>query len=211
MIKLLLSSFLLITMMSAQAWAMDEESESTTSTKATHAQHRGMGKFNDFEIGAMTWQEDVNAHRSIYSTPITMQFVGLKGDYSYNHFFSPNWRYHHTAEFAFGNTKGQGSIPQIGDVLRDQTWLMAGVSPGLMWRTNPRSELGFGLPIVYRYIYWHIQKDSGFSIDKGTSFSVGVSATYVVRFTSRHSVHVSVEQQHMWNTVIWSGGFDWIF
>jgi hypothetical protein len=211
MIKLIFSLLLLITMISAPAWAEEKAGSEVWTNKHTVGRHRATAKFSDFELGAMTWQEDIQAHRSIFNTPITMQFVGLKGDYSYNHFFTPTWRYHHTVEFAFGNVKGQGTIPQIGDVLRDQAWLMAGVSPGLMWRTSPRSELGFGLPLLYRYIYWHIQKDSGFAIDRGSSVSVGVSAMYVVRFTTRHSLHIEVAQQHMWNAVIWSGGVDWVF
>jgi len=168
-------------------------------------------KYHDWAFGPITWQEDIKATRTPYTTPIQMQSVGLRAAYSYNRFFSTSWRYHHSTEFAFGNIKGQGTIPQIQDVLRDQAWFMGTYSPGLMVRTSPVSEVGFGLPLSYRYIKWHLQKDSNFAMDRGSSFSAGVSGTYVNRFTSHSSLQIMVQQQHMWNTVMWALAYSYIF
>ncbi|MGZ3722046.1 MAG: hypothetical protein ACXVA9_03885 [Bdellovibrionales bacterium] len=168
-------------------------------------------KFQDLSIGLITWQEDIKATRGGESTLMQAQLQGLNFATSWNKFYTPTWREWYTVDFTLGQVKGKGATATIPDELKRQTFVELEFAPGLMWRTSPVSELGFGVPIAVRYIKWDLISGAGLQMDKKTSFSAGLSGTYVNRFSSRTSIHITVAHQHMWNAVVWTAAWNRVF
>lgn len=168
--------------------------------KKMHAPPRP--EYTDFSVGLIVWQEDVKASRASESTLMQTQFSGVNLGMSWNKFFKREWRTWHTVDLTLGTAKGKGQTTAIPDELKRQTFLMLEGQPGVMWRTSPVSELGFALPIAFRYIKWDLINGAGLNMDKKTSFSIGVGATYVNRLSARNSIHVSVAHQHMWASTL---------
>jgi hypothetical protein len=168
-------------------------------------------EFQDLSIGLATWQEEIKATRGSETTLMQTQSQALKVSTSYNKFFRHDWREWYEGSFLLGQVKGKGGTVTIPDELKRQIFLGLELSPGLMWRTSPVSELGFSLPIEIRYIKWDLISSSGLNMDRKFSYSAGLGATYVNRFSSRASIHISVAHQHMWNTVIWSAAYNRVF
>lgn len=171
--------------------------------------------YSEFTLGLLTWQEDIKATRASESTLMLTQSWGLNLGMNWNNFMQSqswrNWRWWNTADVTIGQVKGQGNTTGIPDELKRQTFVMLQGSPGLMWRTTPVSELGFSLPIAFRYIKWDLIKAADLKMDKATSFSAGLGLTYVNRFSVRNSIHVTIAHQHMWNTTMWGAGFNRAF
>ena len=167
--------------------------------------------YNDLTIGFITWQEGIKATRIPDSAIMTTQSLGLRGSYAYNRFYSGPWRYHHSVDVAFGTLKGKGGIPSIQDEIKNQIWMMATLSPGLIVRTSPVSELGLSVPLSYRYIRWQFEPGTNFSMDKGSSFSAGLAGLFGLRFSPRSGIEFTVQHQHMWSTVMWTASYVYVY
>jgi hypothetical protein len=168
-------------------------------------------EFQDLSVGVATWQEEIKASRGSETSPMQTQSRALKISTSYNKFFRREWRAWYEGSFLLGQLKGKGPTTTIPDELKRQLFFGLELSPGLMWRTSPVSELGFNLPIEIRYIKWDLISSSALKMDRQFSYSAGLGATYVARFSSRAGIHISVAHQHMWNTVIWSAAYNRVF
>jgi hypothetical protein len=162
-------------------------------------------------VGLLTWQEVIRAHRASDSTGIQTQLLGVQGDFSYNFEHTSRWIQHDSLKFAAGLLKGKGASDEIDDELKNQKWVMLTASPGLIYRTTPVSDVGVGLPLSYRYIAWKLNPALNLNVEKSSSFSIGVSGTYVNRLSRHSSLYVVVEHQHMWDAVLWFAGWNYIY
>jgi hypothetical protein len=167
--------------------------------------------YNDLTIGLITWQEGIKATRPPDSTIMTTQSLGMRVSYAYNRFYSGPWRYHHEANFAFGTLKGKGGLSSIQDEIKNQIWMMATLSPGLIVRTSPVSELGLSVPLSYRFIHWQFESGTNFTMDKGSSFSAGLAGLFGLRFNPRSGIEFTVQHQHMWNAVMWTASYVYVY
>jgi hypothetical protein len=210
-------SILLSLSLAGSAFAADAPSRrntrrSTTTSAAKASKPTGpRPSYRDLTIGFITWQESIKAMRPPDSTQMQTQSLGTRISYAYNRFYSGAWRYHHSVDFAFGTLKGKGGISKIQDEIKNQLWAMATLSPGLIYRTSPVSELGLGLPLSYRFIQWKFESGSNFSMDKGSSFSAGIAGLFGLRFNPKSGIEFMVQHQHMWNAVIWTASYTYVY
>lgn len=159
--------------------------------------------------GVTVWQEAVKATRPPESTDIRMQFQGIQARLSYHRPFTrSNWRLAYLGDATFGLVKGKGTAPTIDDGLKGHMWLQVNVTPSLIFRTSRISEVAFGIPLTARYIDWRLEKGSNLTMDKGFSFSTGMTAIYANRLSSTMTLTFSLTHQYLWKANIWAFGLE---
>ena len=121
--------------------------------------------------------------------------------------YRSRWRQIYGFEFGNGRVKGKGNTVQIPDELRGQTWIIAGASASLMYRSSQFSEIGVIAPFNYRTISWAIKSDSQLNPDKDSSFSIGFGLAYLARFDKRQGIHFAMLRHFGWDATVWTAGY----
>jgi hypothetical protein len=166
-----------------------------------------------FELGfeAMIWQEAIQAQRGNDVEQLETQFQGLGVNLTYR---KPTrhirWQWSHSMELAGGALHTTGTSAKIPDTLRRQQWYALSLSPGVIYRTTSVSEVGLGVPLTFRVINW-VTDDSTLSLERGRSFSYGLSGLYINRLSKSSALQVIFTHQISWNTFVWSLGWNYIF
>jgi hypothetical protein len=134
--------------------------------------------------------------------------LGLMVDIGRNvPYTASKWSFNYGANLGVGTIKGKGNNDNVPDELKNQLWFLVGASGGFMYRTSPNSEIGFMIPFYYRLINWKLASGSDLDVDKDSSFTVGGQFVYLARLDKDSSLHISLTQQHMWQSTMW--GISW--
>jgi hypothetical protein len=158
--------------------------------------------------GLAFWQENINLRSGADTAQMQSQSEGLLVDVAY--VITPyrsRWRQIYGLEFGNGRVKGKGNTASIPDELRGQTWIIAGASASLMYRSSLYSEFGLIAPFNYRAISWALQSSSTLDPDKDTSFSAGLGLAYLVRFGRRQGVHFAMIRHFGWDATMWAASY----
>jgi hypothetical protein len=158
--------------------------------------------------GLAFWQENIDLRSGMDSAQMQSQSEGILVDVAY--VITPyrsRWRQIYGFEFGNGRVKGKGNTLSIPDELRGQTWLIAGASASVMYRSSLYSEFGLIAPFNYRTISWALKSDSTLDPDKDTSFSVGLGLAYLIRFDRRQGIHFAMIRHFGWDATMWTASY----
>jgi hypothetical protein len=181
------------------------QNTSTKKIKATTTKKN----YTQLHVGYQLWQETIDASSGGTASEMLTYMHGFRLGYSWHRPFSNvRWVSVYGAELGMGLAKGTATAP-LTDEVEDQTWFSVTFNPGLIYRGTSKSEIGLMLPISYRMIQWELQ--APFDLDRGSSFSVGLTGAYVNRFTQKSSLMVTLTHQQMWNATIWGLGYQYDF
>ncbi len=160
---------------------------------------------------ALLWQESIVATRGADTSELRSQFSGVALGITYRKVTSNiRWVQSHALDVGAGALVAKSAGTSFTDHLKNQMWYSATLRPGMSYRTTSRSELGFGIPLTYRAIAWEL-KDPALMLDRETSFSYGVSGTYVTHVSKSSSLLVEVTQHIPWKAFVWSIGWNYRF
>lgn len=167
-----------------------------------------MPKRIDFRAGVVFWNEVIEAQRNTTSGTLTTQSEGLT--FTANKVIpypTSRWSLTYGADFSVGFTKGYDPGGTFIDTLKNQRWFFFGGRVGLVKRTSPHTSFGFEVPAFMRMIAWELNDDT-FKIDRESSFSVGVSFLYDIHFSSQSTLHLSMGNQYMWKSTLWTVAYE---
>lgn len=158
--------------------------------------------------GLAFWQESIDLRSGADSARMQTQSEGILVDVAYAITpYRSRWRQIYGFEFGNGRVKGKGNTLNIPDELRGQTWIIAGASASLMYRSSLYSEFGLIAPFNYRSITWALKSGSTLDPDKDTSFSIGLGAAYLVRFDRRQGIHFAMIRHFGWDATMWTASY----
>lgn len=162
-------------------------------------------------VSGILWQEALEVSNGTARGTMETQSQGLLASMNYMIPISRSKRWYQTygIELGFGAIKGKGNTDELADELKGQMWVMAGVNPGVMYRTSPVGTVGILLPIAYRQINWQLSDGSTFNPEGDSSFSLGVSLLYLSHITPRSALMLAVTHQSMWSATSWSVGYQY--
>ena len=190
--------------------SVESEEKGTTRTKQRRV--KIIKRRSSLRMVASLSNERFLAKRDSTTANINMQFYGYGLSYTYNSPMSnPRFRWAYTFGATLGLAKGKARETGILDELRNQPFVIANFTPGISWRTTAESEVVLGVPIVFRYIAWQINKASGLIMNKDQSYSAGGSLTYINYFTKRAQLIADVSHQVLWSATTWSVGLGYLF
>lgn len=158
--------------------------------------------------GFAFWQETMNLRNGSDTAQMTTQSEGIVVDVGY--VITPyrsRWRQIYGLEFGNGRVKGKGNTLNIPDELRGQTWILAGASASLMYRSSAFSEIGLIAPFQYRKISWAVKSDSTLDPDRDTSFSAGLGLAFLTRFNKRQGLHFAMIRHFGWDATMWQAAW----
>lgn len=166
-----------------------------------------------YQIGArfVLSQEGIGADRGSGKETLMMQFQGTQISGTYKKPFSNvRWVQSHSVDVGFGNTKGKGNPnSSVPDALT-QPYYSLSFSPGIIYRTEPPTEIGLSLPLTYRMIQWRLE-DPSLQMEKASSFAFGLSLTFGNRLTANSTLFAAFTHQINLQSTVWALGFDYAF
>lgn len=182
------------------------------STSQPAAGYKLRGPYWSAGVGFIFWQEFLRIKRGATSySDMQSQLKGINFHGDWNRTIQNSyWQQLYGLEFAYGVLKGQGDQPNVPDRLDNQSWMMATLKLGLIYRTSPVSRFGILVPTHYRKIQWNFNPGSGLMAED-KPLSVGIGFLYTQRFTKDSSMNISMVHQRMWSTVTWSAGYNYDF
>lgn len=158
------------------------------------------------------WQETINLRNGADTAQMNSQSEGIVVDLGYSITpYRSRWRQIYGLEFGNGRVKGKGNTLNIPDELRGQTWVLAGASASLMYRSSAFSEIGLLAPFQYRKISWAIKSDSQLDPDRDTSFSAGLGFAYLARFDRRGGLYFAMIRHFGWDATMWQAAWQFEF
>ncbi len=162
--------------------------------------------YRQVHVGYHMWQEKIDVSSDGVDAMMLTHFHGVRLGYSSHRPSSSNvrWVTVYGADLGLGLAKGAATAP-LTDQVESQGWVSATVYPGLIYRSTSKSELGIQLPLVYRNIQWKLDKP--FEADRSSSFSAGVTAIYINRFTLQNSMSITLTHQAVWKSTVWGIGY----
>lgn len=166
-----------------------------------------------FQLGARfeLSQEYVNATRLGITLPMQMQFQGTNVAITYKKPMNNiRWVWSHSIDAGFGNVKGKGNSSSLIPDFLSQPYYEFHLSPGLVYRTEPPTEVGLSFPITYRKIVWSLGDDT-LQMDKASTTAYGVALTYANRITADTTLFASFIDQISLQSTVWSLGIDYAF
>jgi hypothetical protein len=135
-----------------------------------------------------------------------MQFHGFEFGAGYEIPFKAfRWVQYYSADVAVGVAKGIGKGPVV-DELKDQSWMAFTAKAGIIYRATAVSEVGLFIPLTIRSARWKLDETAQLEM-KDKSFSAGLGAMFINRFTPYQALVVTLTHQHMWNSTVW--GIAW--
>lgn len=154
------------------------------------------------------WQEEIGAERMGSTDRIQMQMQSTTFSMTYKKpFRNIRWLQSHSLEAGFGTLKGKGRTTEIPDFLVQPFYLIV-ASPGIIYRTSPPSELGFSLPLTFRFIEWRLN-DESLQLEKAASLGYGITFSYGQRITPLITVLMAFTNQMSPSATTWSLGLDY--
>jgi hypothetical protein len=169
-------------------------------------------KYYDATAQYIMWQENIDASGTGISGSGRFQFVGYQFGANLNKpIWGIRWLRQYSSQLTLGTVKGTGESLTFTDEFKNQTWLAASASAGLIYRTSAASEIGVYLPLSVRYINWTYADGAVIELDKQTSFSAGLGFQYIQRFSRKSSLIVTVAHQYVWEATQWSLGYQYSF
>ncbi len=183
----------------------------TTRTKRTRTAKETDRSHFIFGPKVLLWQESIPATRGADSSELRTQFSGMALGVTFRKPTSNiRWMQSHSFDVAGGALVAKSAGTTFTDHLKNQMWYSVTARPGLGYRTTSNSELGFGVPLTFRKIDWQL-KDPALKLERASSFSYGLSGTYVTQLSRSSSLLVEVTQHIPWSAFVWSIGWNYRF
>jgi hypothetical protein len=159
-------------------------------------------------IGPTLWQESVSFTKSGESTDMNAQFQGLDIDAKYVlPLRSLQWSQFYGLNFGLGVVRGTAAFSATTDEFRNQSWFHLGVTPGLVFKGSPVSQIKLGLPLVYRSLSWNFKSGSSLQVEKPPSFSPGLQLQSSVKYSKNQAIFFSASYYPTWKTTQWTIGW----
>lgn len=199
LIRIVLSLLLILSAQSAFAQSAGASKAKTKKVK------KARKSATQLRLGMGLWQETIDLNTSFAESKMVAQSMGFLTNIARNvPFRNSRWAFNYSLDAGVGTIKGKGNNDNVPDELKNQLWLLAGVSAGFMYRTSPSAEIGFTFPAYYRAINWELQKDSDFDAERDSSFSVGAGGVYVARLNKSSAINLAVTHQYLWDATMWT-------
>lgn len=212
--KWMLIFFTILTMLSPQFSFGETFTTKTSKNVSRKTKTRNLLSQSYYDVTAqyILWQEIIDASGTGISGSGRFQFVGYQFGANHNKpLWGVRWLRQYSSQLALGTVKGTGDSLTFTDEFKNQSWLAASASAGLIYRTSAASEIGFYLPLSVRYINWTYADNAAIELDKKTSFSAGLGFQFIQRFSRKSSLFATVAHQYVWEATQWSLGYQYSF
>lgn len=132
----------------------------------------------------MMWQEKVQAKESlssyIYRARFTAVAVGVSHKMSMGS--SKRWLYDLNGDLILGSVKASSTIAGQTDELQSQSFYGIQLSPGLVYRSNNNTMIGFSAPFFFRQVDWKLSRPALQIGDKTAyDFGLGINSQWRMR------------------------------
>lgn len=199
MIRIILSILLLLSLPAAFA-----QNEGVSKGKAKKVK-KARKSTTQLRLGMGMWQETIDLKTSLAESKMQAQSTGFLANIARNvPITNSRWAFNYSFDAGLGMIKGKGNNLSVPDELKNQFWMLAGLSAGFMYRTSPVAEIGFAVPAYYRVINWQLASGSDLDVGRDSSYSVGAGGVYVARLNESSAIHLAVTHQYLWNATLWT-------
>ena len=164
-------------------------------------------------VGGSIWQESMNSKNAAGEAPMRTESKGLGTEIGRYILMkkNPAWDYFYGFNLGFGILRGKVTAPTATEEIKNQSWLMAGISPGVSRRSSKFSRITFSVPIQYRMIEWAFDEETTLEVTPRSNYSVGGALSFENQVTEKGYIQVMLTRHHQWDFVAWTLSWNHLF